>query len=395
MMRTFAPSRLRPKLVLALIVLTLAACSNESSDQNHAGPPPAPVVVAKAAMKNVPLQVQAIGAVSTIATVTIRSQVDGQVESIHFQRGDQVKQGQTLFTIDDGPYKAASDQAKANLSRDEALAANARVDAQRTAGLVKQAAATEYEAEQAQRKYESLLATVKGDAAAVQQARLKLDDCTIKSPITGVAGDLLVNPGDIVKVNDTAMLVINQIKPIYVTFAIPEQYLDPLRKLMARTPLHVSAKVPAAPSTALARLMPPPAAEHGTVTFVDNKVDTATGLISLKATFANADQQLWPGQYVNTTLDVLTIPNAVVVPSQAVQTGQNGAFVYVLKPDQTVAQTPVTTGIEQDGHTVIVKGITAGQTVITDGQLRLRDGAKVTIKPAVTGQTRSATEPTS
>ena len=317
-----------------------------------------------------PVQIIAIGNVEAFASVSIKPLVSGALESIHFNEGQDVRKGQLLFAIDKRPFEAALAQAQANLARDKATAANARADAGRYASLQQQGVASKQQADQSASAADSYDAAVRADSAAIDTAKLELNYCTIYSPIDWRTGSYQVKPGNMVKANDVPVLiVINQISPIYLDFAIPEQYLADVKKYMAQGPLRVEATIPNDAG--------PP--EIGTVTFVDNAMDNTTATIRLKGTFANEKRRLWPGQFVNTVLTLTSERNAVVVPAQALQTGQNGQFVFVVKADNTVESRPVIAGRTVGGVTVIEKGVAQGETVVTDGQLRLIPGAKVSI----------------
>jgi len=361
----------RCSLVTALACLLIAAGCEKK--EIVAGPPAdVPVRVAKAGLQTMPVQVIAIGNVEAFASVSIKPLVSGALETIKFEEGQDVKKGRLLFTIDRRPFEAALAQAQAMLARDKATAANARLDAGRYASLALQGVTSKQQADQAASAADSNDAAVRADSAAVDSAKLQLEYCTIYSPIDGRTGSYQVKPGNMVKANDVPVLiVINQISPIYLDFSIPEQYLADVKKYMAQGALHVEATIPNDPG--------PP--ETGTVTFVDNAMDNTTATIRLKATFTNDKRRLWPGQFVNTVLTLTSERNAVVVPAQAMQTGQSGQFVFVVKADGTVESRSVTAGRTVGGITVIEKGLAQGETVVTDGQLRLIPGAKVSITP--------------
>ncbi|HUK29485.1 MAG TPA: efflux RND transporter periplasmic adaptor subunit, partial [Candidatus Acidoferrum sp.] len=310
----------------SMCIATACACvliaSGCQKPQAAAGPPAAvPVRVAKAELRTIPVQLTAIGNVEAFATVSVKPLVAGELQSIHFAEGQDVHKGDLLFVIDRKPYQAALDQAEANLARDKATAVNARVEATRYANLFAQGVTSREQTDQATSTADAAEALVRSDQAAVDYAKLNLEYCTINSPIDGRTGSYQVKPGNLVKANDVPVLiVINQITPIYLDFSVPEQFLADIKKYMAQSTLHVQATIPTDPGKA----------EIGTVTFVDNTVDITTGTIKLKATFANEQRRLWPGQYVNTVLTLTAISNSTVVPSQALQTGQNGQFIFVI-----------------------------------------------------------------
>ena len=335
-----------------------------------------PVTVSTVIQKTVPVQLRAIGNVEAYSTVSVKSQIGGELIRIHFKEGQDVKKGDILFTIDPRPYEAALKQAEANLARDTAQLENARVDARRYGELVSKGYVAQQQYDQIQTNAAALEATVLADKAAVENAKLQLSYCFIHFPIDGRTGSLLSHQGDMIKANaDNPMVVINQIQPIYVTFSIPEQHLQQIKRYMAEGKLKGEAIIPGDENSPV----------QGIVTFVDNTVDTSTGTIKLKGTFENKGKRLWPGQFVNVVLTLTTQPDAIVVPSQAVQTGQQGLYVFVVKSDLTVESRPVVTGRNLDGEVVIEKGLEPGEQVVTDGQLRLVPGAKVEIKSTPAG----------
>ncbi|MDD2337146.1 MAG: efflux RND transporter periplasmic adaptor subunit [Geobacteraceae bacterium] len=355
-----------PILLLALCVL-ISACSG--SVEKPKPKPPVPVTIGVSMRKTVPVQIRIIGSVESISTVSIKSQVNGMLEKVHFREGDDVSRGALLFSIDSRPYEAALRQAKAALSRDVAQEKFARDQARRYGGLLKDGIVTQDQYEQLRTNADALAESVRADRAMVDNAVVLLGYCFIRSPIDGRTGNLMVQRGNLVKANDVPILVtINQINPIYVTFSVPEKELSEIKKHMALGNLKVEALIPNDPGPA----------EQGVISFLDNMVDSTTGTIKVKGTFANKQKRLWPGQFVNVVLTLATIPNAVVVPSQAVQTGQDGLFVFVVKQDRTVELRPVVTNETYNGETVIEKGLNPGETVVTDGQLQLSPGTRVT-----------------
>jgi membrane fusion protein, multidrug efflux system len=352
----------------------LPACSDNGAKGNAAAPNlmamTVPVAIASATQKTVPVDVRVIGNVEAYSTVTVRSQVDGEVERVHFQEGQDVKADDLLFTIDSRPYVARLRQAEANLAKDAAQAKNAEAQADRYTKLFQAGIVSKDQYDQFHTNADALEASVKADKAAVESAKVDVGYCTIRSPIAGRTGNLMIHPGNVVKANDAGLVVINQITPVYVDFSVPEQYLAQIKRYTAHGKLAVRAIIPQDEQR--------PAV--GVLSFINNNVDNATGTILLKGTFANPDRRLWPGQFVNVVLTLTAKPNAVVVPSQAVQTGQSGQYVFLVKPDQTVEMRPVTPGQTVNGETVIEKGLEPGETVVTDGQLRLFPGAKVQAK---------------
>jgi multidrug efflux system membrane fusion protein len=357
-----------------LIILAAASgCGREQQASAASGSrAPAPVVVAPVEQRDVPVEIRSIATVEPYTTVTVRSRVAGQLQKVHIRPGQEVSAGDLLFEIDPRPFEAALHQAQATLERDTALSNNAKIDAERLAGLIKNSVATQEEADKAKFAAAAAAATVRADQAAVENAKLQLDYTQIRSPIDGRAGELLADAGNIVKVDDTALLTINQIRPIYVTFNVPEQDLEQIRKVSLKTQPDVDVIVPPESTPS----------ETGKLTFIDNEVDRSTGTIRLRATFANEDHRLWPGQFVNATLKLTTDPGAIVLPSRAIQNGQNGTFVFVLNDDMTVTMTPIKTRRAMGEEMVVEPGLVPGQRVVVDGQLRLTPGAKVQLKDA-------------
>jgi multidrug efflux system membrane fusion protein len=348
-------------------LLAVGACS---------GPPKAPareavpVQVATAARREMPVEISAIGHVESVASVAVKAQVGGQITRLAFREGQDVAKGDLLLTIDPRPYEAELAQARANLERDRARAKSAQDDVKRYAGLVAKDYVTQQQFDQAQADALAAGATVRADEAAVENARLQLEYSSVRAPIDGRTGSLLVQVGNIVKANDDrTLLQINQIRPILVTFAVPETNFSEITRRVRAGRLAVSVTPQDGGAPAL-----------GELNFVDNAVNASTGTIQLKATFTNRDSRLWPGQFVTVVLNLATEPAAIVVPSQAVQTGQSGQFVFVVKDDLTVESRSVTVARVQGPLAVISKGLAAGERVVTDGQLRLSPGAKVEIK---------------
>jgi multidrug efflux system membrane fusion protein len=356
---------------LAALVLLTAGCGNKDAVQaakpQSAG---APVRVATVASRTMPVELQAIGNVEAISTVTIKAQISGQLVGVHFKEGDFVKKGQLLFTIERPPFEAALRQAEGTLAKDEAQALNTKLDAERYRGLGKEGVVSKQQVDAAGATANAMAATVAADKAAVETAKINLEYTSIYSPINGRTGTVGVKEGNLVKANDVPILVtINQIEPIYVSFAIPEQQLAELKQYSNTKSLKVDA-------------MPQGGSQHfqGRLTFIDNSVDLTTGTIKLKATFDNAAHALWPGQFADVNMTLKSQPNAIVVPTAALQTSQNGTYVYVVDENLTAKQQPVKVGWNVGEDTVIASGLQSGQRVVTDGQLRLTPGAKVDIK---------------
>jgi len=366
----------RAALVLATLGVFSCGCSPGSNSTAKkaagGGGPPVPVLVTKAVEKNVPVQVSVIGNVTPCSTVTIRSQITGKLQEVHFKEGQSVQKGELLFTIDPRPLQVALDQAKANLARDAAQLENAKLHFEREKGLLDSKLVSQEEFDNARAAMDVEQGIMQADRAAITNAMLNLDYASIRSPMDGLTGSQLVFVGNIIKSPDDAMLTINQIHPIYVSFAVPERYLPEIRRELGRKPLKVEASF-----TGMTGAPP-----QGALTFVDNSVDMTTGTIQLKATFANENNVLWPGQFVQVVLTLSELPNAIVVPAQAVQTGQNGQYVYVVDQNQTVEERPVTIGVGYNGEIVVQSGLKAGEIVVTDGQLRLAPRLKVSFKSA-------------
>jgi multidrug efflux system membrane fusion protein len=364
-------------IVILLIFVFLGACSNSKAKQGAQRV--VPVKTGDVMQQNVPVQVRTIGNVEAYSTVSIKAQVGGEVEGVYFQEGQDVKKNDLLFKIDPRPYEAALRQAEAALARDLAQAKNAEEQARRYEILVQKNYVSRDQYDQLRANADALAAVVEADKANVENSRLQLAYCTIKSPISGRAGTVLVNAGNVVKASDIAMTTINQIMPIYVTFSVPEQNLADIKKYMARGELKVEAIVPG-DETHPAR---------GDLTFIDNAIDSTTGTIKLKGTFENRDKRLWPGQFVNVVLTLTVQRNAVIIPSAAVQSGQQGQYVFVVKPDLTVESRPVTVSRTYGDFIVVAQGVTPGEKVVTDGQLQLVPGAHVEVKGE---QVQSGTE---
>lgn len=403
---------LRNLCVIGVSLLFLYGCSNGGASTSEApgggpggrggrkggGAGDVPVTVAVASQKDVPVEIQVIGNVEAYSTISVKAQVGGQLTTVYFHEGDYVKTGDLLFTIDPRPFQAALDQATANLAQNQAALGQAKANLARDTAQNKytQANATRYaelfqggvvskdQSEQLraaadassqalaadQAAIESATANIGASRAAIDNARVQLGYTSIRSPIDGRTGNLSVKQGNVVMANSQELVTINQLEPIYVTFAVPEDQLPAIKRYMAERKLEVRAGPQDNPGDE----------ESGVLTFIDNAVDMTTGTIKLKGTFANSDHKLWPGQFVRVTLRLTIQPNAIVVPNQAVQTGQNGSFVYVVKQDRTVEMRPVTTGARVDQDMVVDQGLQLGETVVTEGQLRLAPGSRVVVR---------------
>jgi len=416
-------------IAAGVLAVALTGCPRNSAESKQPTRTPAvPVAVATVEQKTVSVGLQAIGTVEAYSVVSVKAQVGGELVRVHFKEGQDVRKGDPLFTIDPRPFEAALAQAEANLAkdkgqiaqaraaldrdrakvsqtqaalaRDQAQAKNAEVEAKRYAELLKRGLIAQEQADQFQTTSDSLTHTlladqadiksaeetvradeavvksaeqaVRADEAAVDSAKLQLEYTSIRSPIDGRTGSLMLHEGNVVRAsgtNDSTLVVINQIQPIYVSFTVPQQQLPIIKRYMAEGSLEVRA-LPAGESQPL----------RGVVTFVDNAVDQTTGTIRLKATFANQDKRLWPGQFVNVDMTLTTEPNALVVPSAALQTGQQGPYVFVVKDDSTADVRRVTVKRTQGSDTVIADGLKPGDSVVVDGQPRLVAGARVEVR---------------
>jgi membrane fusion protein, multidrug efflux system len=367
------------KLIALVSALAAASCTAGGASQPPAGgggsrgrsDAAIPVTVATVVQKSMPIEIRVIGSVEAYSVVSVHAQVTGQLTAVNFKEGDDVAKDQVLFTLDRRPLEATLMQAEANLQRDIAQAANAKVVAQRYADLAGQGIATTEQLETSRTSAAALEATVQADRAAVENAKIQLQYATIASPIAGRTGALMVHEGNLVRAADTTpLVVINQVAPIYVSFAIPESRLPELKRYMALGTLAVDAKPPTEDR----------ASSHGHITFVDNSVDQSTGTIRFKATFSNGDRRLWPGQFVNVVVALTKDPSAVVVPTAAVQVGQQGQYAYVVKSDRLVEYRPVVVERTAGLETVIKSGLKPSEVVVTDGHLRLVAGSRVSVK---------------
>lgn len=350
----------------ALIICTACVAKKEGPKPK----PPLPVKVVLAVQKDVPVQVKAIGNIEAYTSVALKSQVSGQIARIHFSEGSDVEKGDLLISIDPEPFKAVLSQSEATLAKDKAQEKFAREQAQRYAGLLKEGIVTRDQYDALQSNAESLAAAVVSDRAVIKNAKIQLGYCSIRSPISGRTGTIALQPGNLIKANDLPIVTINQLNPIYVTFSLPEKRLAEIKKGMSAGQLKIEAVIPNEPGKT----------ELGTISFLDNTVNSATGTIKLKGVFANKLRKLWPGQFTDVLITLASRQNAVVVPTQAVQTSQEGEFVYVVKPDNRVEMRRVTSSVATGTETVIEQGVATGETVVTDGQLRLTPGALVVSK---------------
>ncbi len=353
---------------LTISCLPLTGCAKKV--EKPKGRPPALVITAPATVQNIPVMIKAIGNMEASEVVAIRSQISGQLTSVAFREGQEVAKGALLFQLDARSYQAELKKAEASLARNQTIMKNATKDYERYSQLVKDGIVTQEQAEGYRTKAESAAADVAADKASVENARTQLSFCTITSPISGRLGALVTDRGNVIKANDTVLVTINKLAPINASFTINDKELAALKSQMAAGKVSVSAEVPG--TTGLK--------EKGVITFVDNSIDAATGMIRIKASFDNSKKLLWPGQFVNLSLTMAVLNNAVVVPSQAIQTGQNGQFVFVVTKENSAEIRPVSTGPASQGVTVITKGLQAAEQVVIDGQMRVVPGGKVETK---------------
>jgi len=362
-------------LVVLIVGLFCLGCEKRSAAKPTKGPrseggAPVPVTATTVAQKTTSVAVPSFGTVEAYADVEVRAQVTGILEKVHFVEGQMVKKGDRLLSIDPRQPQATLKAAQANLEKDQAQLKNAEREATRQTELLQKGFASQDVYDQAVTAVETLRAAMSADRAAIENAALQLDYCSVCSPVDGCTGRLLVHRGNLVKANDTSVVTIRQVDPIYVSFWVQEQHLSAIRKNIAAKALDVGVTLPGEEKEPI----------HGALSFIDNTVDPDNRTIHLRATFANLDRRLWPGQYVKVLLTIAQEPNSMVVPSQAIQTGQSGRFVYVVKSDQTVETRPLALKREV-GNESVVEGLKPGEVVVTDGQLRLVSGARVQIKP--------------
>jgi multidrug efflux system membrane fusion protein len=415
------PSILLGALVAALLLCSCASAPPETGDGGkggkgrgkgkNAGGGAVPVEVAKVTLKNVPVDITVVGNIEAYSVVSIRAQTGGMLNEVHFKEGDYVKKGDLLFVIDRKPLEGQMNSAKANLAKSRALLKQAQ------AQLLRDTANADYARDQAERyqkgvnegvfakeqgeqlkssaaaqlqlleadraSISSAEAQISADQSAINNLNIQLGYTTVESTIDGRSGNILQKAGNIITANTTDLATLYQIEPIYVTFSVPEARLADVKRYSEANKLAVTARAQDGSGDL----------EQGELTFIDNSVDTTTGTIKLKGTFQNKAHKLWPGQFVNVGLRLTTRNNAVVVPNQAVQTGQDGTYVYVVGEDKTVSVVPVTTGPRIDQDMVIDQGLKGGETVVTEGQLRLQPGSKVQIRGDQTGDGRPRSSP--
>jgi len=367
-------------LALFIILVSLPACGKKEAVQaatpgGVSGRPPAPVVVASVEQRDIPVQITAIGNVESYQTVQIRSQLNGQIEKIFFKEGQDVHKGQLLFQLDKRPFQADLEKAMGTLRHDEAQAENSRLQAERYSQLEKQGVISREQADLIRSQAKADASAVYADKAALDAARVQLQYTDITAPIDARTGAVMINLGNLVKANDTPFLVqLNQITPIYVAFSIPEDQLSEVRRYSVAQ-LNVLAYPKGQSSNP----------SEGRLTFIDNGVDTQTGTIKLKATFVNKDRRLWPGEFVDVALNLSTRKDAILVPTKAIQTGQQGEYVYVVNPQNIAESRALKTVGTHQNYTVVAEGLNAGEQVVVNGQLRVAPNAKVAVQNAGSG----------
>ncbi|RPH50264.1 MAG: efflux RND transporter periplasmic adaptor subunit [Desulfobacteraceae bacterium] len=370
--------------LFCLLVLTITGCkakTQEASDGKEVkgaakgAQRPAPVTAAVAVQKNIPIEIKAVGNIESYATVSIKARVNGELQKVHFAEGQEVSKGKLLFTIDPRPFQAALNESSARLEKDKALFSKAEDDYRRYENLLQRGSISREQFDQVRANLSALKATIQADEAVVENARVQLGYTSIYSPISGRTGNLLIDQGNMIKANDDnkSLVVIEQIRPIYVGFAVPEANLYEIMKRLNMERLSITA-LPEGSKAAPVK---------GLLSFVDNSVDSKTGTIRLKGTFKNQDGRLWPGQFVNVVLTLGDRKDVVMVPSQAVQNGANGPYVFTITQDNKVEYKPIMAGRTHNGETVIEKGVLSGEKIVTDGHLRLTPGAPVEITDGV------------
>ena len=375
------------------VALALVACSDSSSEKK-AAPPPVPVTTAVATTQDVPVSLQVVGRAEAYESVSLKARVDGQVASVLFTDGQHVRQGDILLRLDPADFNARLLQAEAGIVRDDALLAKAKADTARYVALKNRNFVSEEKVNDIRTSEAAAAATLRADKAAADLARAQLSYATIRAPFTGVVGARLVFPSSSVKINDTILAVVNRVRPLLITFSVPEKYLPRLRAAMQGEP----GKPGAGMKVGVSLLGDKGAGVEGEVRFLDNAVDIASGTIQMKAVLPNDDEKLTPGQFLNVSLRLDTLTKAVTVPNEAVQQGAEGNFVFVVKTDSSVEVRRIETAASDGGITAISKGLQAGETVVTDGQLRLTPGTTIKAKdPAATtpaNATPAASAPT-
>ncbi len=375
-------------LLLAVILVIAGGAAykfggapGEKTETVKKPPPPVPVTIAKASLSDIPVLLEVVGRGEAYETVTLKSRLDGQVVEVPFSEGQRVAAGDVLIRLDQADFKARAAQTEASLVRDQALLKKALADVERYQTLQKQGFVSDEKVAETRANAEAMAATVQADRATLELSRLQLSYTTLRAPFAGMVGAKLVFPGAAVKINDTALAVVNRVQPLYVSFAVPEKHLPRIRAAMAKGGIKVDVRVPGDGKQVFS----------GETRFIDNAVDSTTGTIRIKAELSNKNGLLTPGQFLDVSMILDTLRNAVVVPTEAVQQGPNGSFVYVVKPDAGTEMRKVDIAASRAGSPVITKGLDEGETVVTDGQSRLVPGAKVKVKPP--GEKSSGQQP--
>lgn len=358
-------------VVLAAAIGGGAGCKREVAATAKPAPPPVPVTTAAAEARDVPLEIRTFGLTEAHASVSLRSQISGRLVKVHFREGQDVKEGDLLFSVDPRPAEAALKQAEAVLARDRAQHADAQRESDRQKDLLDKGLAAQAEADRARTAAEALAAAVRADEAAIEGARIQLDYCSIRAPFAGRTGELLVDEGNLVRANEEVLATLHQYRPAEVAFTVPQPESGRVLASVGGPPLRVRVTIPGEADRP----------ETGELFFVDNAVDTDTGALRCKGRLSNEAGRLWPGLYVRVALELGVEKGAIVVPAQAVQAGQKGAHVYVVKDDRTVDLRPVTLRREHEGSAVLGGEVKAGEVVVTDGQFRLSPGARVDVRP--------------
>jgi multidrug efflux system membrane fusion protein len=350
------------------LALTVAGCSR-STKKELAAKTSGPIQVGVAITKDVPIQIRVSGHVTPFATVAIKSQVDGELERALFNEGDEVKGGDSMFVIDSRLLRSTLRLAEANLARDEAIATNAEAEARQNQILAREGIVAAELVEQSRTAADAADTTVAADKVAVENAQLQLSFCRITSPIPGRVGKLLVDAGNSVRGYETTLAVVNQMRPAYVDFLVPEEQLPAIQARMQDGEVNVTTTSPGNPGKP----------SSGKLLFIDNAADTDTGMVAVRARFANDDEALWPGETVGATLTLSTLTNVIVVPSSAVRPGLTGTYVVVVRPDLKVERRPVTTGNRSGMETLITSGLAPGERLITSGQEHVTLGKPIKI----------------
>lgn len=384
--RSFTPFAASVAAAVCLLgALMQTGCTKESAAKPPPMPVASPVVVAQAQKRDVPLKVESVATAKPFIIINVKPQISGMIVQKLFTAGQWVDKGFVLYRLDDRPYRAELEQAVARMARDQALAEHAKSEADRKTELARTRSASPWEAEQATTTYKAAVAQVEADKAEIEQIKLKIEYCEIKAPIDGYLGPTITYGNNVVKENETLMVVIHQITPIYVEMAVPQRHLADVRRAMAQA-AEAKAKDAKAAGVPFEVLLPDDVngeAIGGELLFINNTVDEETGTLVVRGVFPNKDRRLWPGQYLRGRLTIGVLKDAVVIPAAALQESQNGTYVFIVKPDNTVEMRPVTAGTQLKEQIVVTKGLSGGETVVTEGQLRLIPGAKVELnKPA-------------